>query len=90
MILIVESGSTKTAWRLIKDPTSPYESFSSVGINPYYETSAEIVASQGKVLAGFTGIPIQAVFYYGTGVTGDAQREIIAEAFRPFSPTVVR
>jgi len=84
MILIVESGSTKTAWRLIKDPTSPYESFSSVGINPYYETSAEIVASQGKVLAGFTGIPIQAVFYYGTGVTGDAQREIIAEAFRPF------
>ena len=54
MILIVESGSTKTAWRLIKDPTSPYESFSSVGINPYYETSYEIVASQGKVLAGFT------------------------------------
>ena len=84
MILIVESGSTKTAWRLIKDPTSAYDSFLSAGINPYYETSAEIKTSQEKVLSGFIGVAIQAVYYYGTGVTGDPQREIIAEAFRPY------
>lgn len=84
MILIVESGSTKTAWRLIKDPTSAYVSFLSAGINPYYETSAEIKTVQEKVLSGFIGLAIQAVYYYGTGVTGDAQREIIAEAFRPY------
>ncbi|MHA8109097.1 N-acetylglucosamine kinase [Aquirufa sp. A-Brett2-W8] len=87
MILIVESGSTKTAWRLIKDPTSAYDSFLSAGINPYYETSAEIKTSQEKVLSGFIGVAIQAVYYYGTGVTGDAQREIIAEAFRPYFPS---
>lgn len=87
MILIVESGSTKTAWRLIKDPTAPYESFSSSGINPYYQTVEEIKASQDSVLAGFTELPISAVFYYGTGVTGDAQCEVIAAAFRPYFPT---
>jgi N-acetylglucosamine kinase-like BadF-type ATPase len=87
MILIVESGSTKTAWRLIKDPTAPYESFSSSGINPYYQTTEEIKASQDSVLAGFTELPISAVFYYGTGVTGDAQCEVIAAAFRPYFPT---
>ena len=87
MILIVESGSTKTAWRLIEDPSTPYESFTSVGISPYYQTSAEIVKAQEKVLAGFAGRPIQAIYYYGTGVTGEAQCEVIASAFRPYFPT---
>ncbi len=86
MILIVESGSTKTAWRLIKDPTAPYESFSSSGINPYYQTAEEIKTSQDSVLAGFLELPISAVFYYGTGVTGEAQCEVIAAAFRPYFP----
>jgi N-acetylglucosamine kinase-like BadF-type ATPase len=86
MILIVESGSTKTAWRLIKDPAAPYESFTSLGINPYYQTAEEIKTSQAIVLAGFSELPISAVYYYGTGVTGDAQCEIIAAAFRPFFP----
>jgi N-acetylglucosamine kinase-like BadF-type ATPase len=86
MLLIVESGSTKTAWRLIKNPSAPYESFSSLGINPYYETSADIVASQVKTLQAFEGLPIQAVYYYGTGVTGDAQREVILQAFKSYFP----
>ena len=87
MILIVESGSTKTAWRLIKDPLSPYESFSSAGINPYYQTNEEITTAQTAVLDGFVGLPIQAIYYYGTGVTGEAQSEVIAAAFRPFFPS---
>lgn len=87
MILIVESGSTKTAWRLIKDPLSPYESFSSAGINPYYQTNEEITAAQAAVLGGFAGLPIQAIYYYGTGVTGEVQSEVIAAAFRPFFPS---
>jgi N-acetylglucosamine kinase-like BadF-type ATPase len=86
MILIVESGSTKTAWRLIKDPSAPYESFTSLGINPYYQTAEEIKTAQATVLAGFSELPISAVYYYGTGVTGEAQCEIIAAAFRPFFP----
>ncbi len=86
MILIVESGSTKTAWRLIKDPNAPYDSFNSVGINPYYQTTAEIVAAQDQTLIGFAGMPIKAIYYYGTGVTGDAQCEVIAAAFRPYFP----
>ena len=86
MILIVESGSTKTAWRLIKDSTAPYESFSSAGINPYYQTTDEITAAQKAVLTGFAGLPIQAIYYYGTGVTSEAQCEVIAAAFRPYFP----
>jgi glucosamine kinase len=87
MILIVESGSSKTAWRLIKDPAAPYESFTSLGINPYYQTAEEIKTAQATVLAGFTELPISAVYFYGTGVTGDAQCEVIAAAFRPFFPS---
>jgi glucosamine kinase len=90
MIVIVESGSTKTAWRLISDPVKPYTSFSSAGINPYYETAADMASSQAAVLAGFAGLPIQAVYYYGTGITGDAQREVILQVFHAhFPPTCV-
>jgi glucosamine kinase len=87
MILIVESGSTKTAWRLIKDPLSPYESFSSAGINPYYQTTNDITSTQAAVLGEFADLPIQAIYYYGTGVTGEAQCEVIASAFRPYFPS---
>ena len=87
MILIVESGSTKTAWRLIKDPLSPYESFNSAGINPYYQTTDEITSAQAAVLGEFADLPIQAIYYYGTGVTGEAQCEVIAAAFRPYFPS---
>lgn len=90
MIVIVESGSTKTAWRLISDPVQPYKSFSSSGINPYYETATDIASSQASVLSEFAGLPIQAVYYYGTGITGDAQREVILQVFRShFPPTCV-
>lgn len=86
MLLIVESGSTKTAWRLIKDPNAPYESFQSEGINPYYQTVDEINSAQSTVLEKFANLPIQAIYYYGTGITGEAQVEVIAAAFRPYFP----
>lgn len=41
MILIADSGSTKTDWRLIDDNKQIHQ-FSSQGINPYFQTSEQI------------------------------------------------
>jgi N-acetylglucosamine kinase-like BadF-type ATPase len=84
MILIVESGSTKTEWRYITDPNQAYESFYSDGINPYYQSAAEIVEAQRDTLAKLGQKSIQQVFYYGTGITDDSKREVIQHVLKPY------
>lgn len=84
MILIVESGSTKTEWRYITDPNQAYESFYSDGINPYYQSAAEITEAQLDTLAKLGQKSIQQVFYYGTGITDDSKREVIQHVLKPY------
>lgn len=84
MILIVESGSTKTEWRYITDPNQAYESFYSDGINPYYQSAAEITEAQRDTLAKLGQKSIQQVFYYGTGITDDSKREVIQHVLKPY------
>ncbi len=84
MILIVESGSTKTEWRFIAGPNQAYESFFSAGINPYYQSAEEIAADQQPTLEKLAQKHIQHVFYYGTGITDDSKREVVQQALQPF------
>lgn len=84
MILIVESGSTKTEWRYISDPNQAYESLYSDGINPYYQSADEITTAQQPILGELAKKSIQQVFYYGTGITDDTKRDIIRQVIKPF------
>jgi glucosamine kinase len=84
MILIIESGSTKTEWRYISGPNQAYESFFSEGINPYYQLAAAISLAQQSTLTQLASKPISHVFYYGTGITDDAKKEVIEQVLRPF------
>ncbi len=84
MILIVESGSTKTEWRYIANPNESYESFYSDGINPYYQSADEINIAQKSILVELAKKTIQQVYYYGTGITDDAKRDIIRQVIKPF------
>ena len=55
MLLLIESGSTKTEWRFIAKPDEPYDSFFSAGINPYYQSANEIIISQTEVSTWIAG-----------------------------------
>jgi len=79
MLLLIESGSTKTEWRFIDKPDTPYDSLFSAGINPYYQSASEIISSQNDVSKWLVDKKIDQVYYYGTGITGDEQSEIIRE-----------
>jgi N-acetylglucosamine kinase-like BadF-type ATPase len=83
MILLIESGSTKTAWRYITQLNDAYESFYSAGINPYYQTVAEINQAQAEVLEKIKKIAPQFVYYFGTGITDDAKKQMLEEVLRP-------
>lgn len=79
MLLLIESGSTKTEWRFISQPDMPYDSFFSAGINPYYQSASEINTSQNEVVKWLTDKKVEQIYYYGTGVTGEDKAQIIRE-----------
>ena len=83
MILLIESGSTKTAWRYISKAQEPFESFHSAGINPYYQTVEEIRDAQGDILSKVGSLHIRFVYYFGTGITDETKINVINEVLRP-------
>ncbi len=84
MILIIESGSTKTEWRYIASRNQAYESFFSDGINPYYQSAETIANTQKSTLERIAQKTIQHVFYYGTGITDKAKSSLIEQVLRPY------
>lgn len=86
MLLIIESGSTKTEWRYMTQPDQKYESFFSSGINPYYQSADEITTSQKSSLAWLENKQIQEIYYYGTGITDEEKKQSICHFLKPFIP----
>ncbi|MCL2117766.1 MAG: hypothetical protein FWH27_04970 [Planctomycetaceae bacterium] len=97
MILIADSGSTKTDWRLlVPDGTNGFAtiSFATSGINPFFLTGDEIVALLRSELCSRletadTPVPISAVEridFYGSGVASQDQSEQVTNALRTVFP----
>src|SRR5690606_9455855 len=83
MILIADSGSTKTDWRLIAKNGKVFP-FKSEGINPYFHTSATITETLQRFnLQPFNHSDIKEVFFYGAGSSSDRNRKIMESGFQP-------
>jgi len=81
MILIADSGSTKTTWALLKeDQTSKL--YSTSGINAFFQTEHELENHLRKELIPRIGITeIQEIHFYGAGCTTDKQKTMVKNAF---------
>ncbi len=85
-ILIADSGSTKTAWVLLKGDDK-YE-LETPGINPYYQNSQDIRAALASNTQ-FIQIIVQKidqVYFYGAGCSVAANNQLVLQALRPFFP----
>lgn len=83
MILIADSGSTKTDWRLIANNGKVF-SFKSEGINPYFHTSATITETLRRFnIQPFNHADIKEVYFYGAGCSSDRNRKIMETGFEP-------
>ncbi len=86
MILIADSGSTKTDWRIL-DQNEVIAQTQTVGFNPYYQ-DADSIANELKInLLPLCTKEIMQVFYYGTGVTNEEKANIIKDAIFKVFPT---
>ncbi len=70
MILIADSGATKTAWSCIPDDGGPLISFVSQGYNPNYISEADMVEDiKDSIPSGFPDVSVTDIYFYGAGVT---------------------
>lgn len=83
MILIADSGSTKTEWREVTDGVAG-RSYISTGINPFFVTGEEIVRLLRKELPELEGSKASRIYFYGTGVSSAAKTEIVRGALVSF------
>ncbi|MDM8004025.1 MAG: ATPase, partial [Bacteroidota bacterium] len=86
MILIADSGSTKTEWREVKDGRAG-RSYISTGINPFFVTGDEIIRLFGKELPELKDAGVQRIFFYGTGVSNASKAGIVRGALSSFFGT---
>jgi glucosamine kinase len=86
MILLAESGSTKTDWALIGD--SEVSRMQTIGLNPYYLSEKEIAREIAQVLSAFASSTISEVYFYGAGCSTESMNNKIGSILKKAFPTV--
>jgi N-acetylglucosamine kinase-like BadF-type ATPase len=86
MILVADSGSTKTSWCLLNEKAGP-AFFNTEGYNPYFVNSNYIVQSLTISLPSIIQpLQISQIYFYGAGCFED-KTHIIKNALRQVFPT---
>jgi N-acetylglucosamine kinase-like BadF-type ATPase len=85
MKLIADSGSTKTAWKLI-GKSGEVKNIKTPGINPFFRSEQDISVELEKLLLPETGIEVQEIYFYGTGIINAEKGDIIKRALNRIYP----
>ena len=81
MILLADSGSTKTSWALLKDGQACCHYYTS-GINPFFQSENEIENQLRTDLLPHLGAKyFSEIHFYGAGCTTDIQKKMVRNAF---------
>lgn len=85
MILIADSGSTKTSWCFSETGKKP-EQFNTGGVNPFFRTTENIVTEWKETpLANLSG-KVNRIFFYGAGVVNEEKATVIKKALDSIFP----
>ncbi|MBD1398565.1 hypothetical protein H9Q13_15440 [Pontibacter sp. JH31] len=86
MILIADSGSTKTDWRVI-NANQEYEQVNTTGINPQYLETEKIYAIfETELLPQLKEKNISTIYYYGAGCSSPERNKRVEDALRRAFP----
>src|SRR6202012_5295589 len=87
MILVADSGSSKTDW-LLHVPGEESKEFRTPGLNPYFVTEKEMVKilqDKGKDLIAL-GDQVTEIYFFGAGCSSPDRHEIVSNALSTFFP----
>lgn len=89
MILIADSGSTKTDWRLI-DAEKKIHQFGTQGINPYFQTREEVISVFEKEIPENIRLLIRdqkvQIHFYGAGCSAEDKKQLVKDALAATFP----
>jgi glucosamine kinase len=85
MILIADSGGSKTDWRLIQRDGSIGQA-SGPGFNPYYQPIDDLKKNVQEILLPKITDTVDKIFFYGAGVSSVKNQLTIKSAFLEFFP----
>ncbi|MCC5946313.1 MAG: N-acetylglucosamine kinase [Bernardetiaceae bacterium] len=84
MILIADSGSTKTDWRCVQ-PDNTIKQFISGGLNPFFmDTDAIYLHLQKRLADKIDTQSVSEVHFYGAGCSSDKRCQTVAQALGQF------
>jgi len=84
MILIADSGSTKTDWSLLTHENE-IRSFQTIGMNPYFIDAEGVEKELEKNLSPYVNVQqIDKVFFYGSGCSSIQKKDVIREPLEEF------
>jgi len=83
MILIADSGSTKTDWRLVGE-NGEISQFETIGFNPYFITSASVLNELTSSKLTSINKDVKQVFFYGAGCSTEENRKVIFNPLNTF------
>ncbi|HXH18023.1 MAG TPA: hypothetical protein VNJ07_02980 [Chitinophagales bacterium] len=84
MLLIADSGSTKTRWEFVQNGKS-FTAYTS-GINPFYKNTEQIITDLKKELLPQTTLKPDKIFFYGAGVSQPDKVETVRNALLAVFP----
>ena len=84
MILIADSGSTKTDWRLM-DGSQEISQIKTKGFNPYYQEMDEMIQEiESALMPALDSFPISTIYFYGAGCSTIERQKKISNALAPY------
>jgi N-acetylglucosamine kinase-like BadF-type ATPase len=85
MILIADSGSSKTDWRVIHQDGS-ISQFRGVGFNPYYQTSEEMEKEMRQEFLLSISAVTKEIYFYGAGCSAAERKAEVSRALATIFP----
>lgn len=84
MILIADSGSTKTDWRLM-DGQKETSQVKTKGFNPYYQELEEMVTEiESQLMPSIDSSIVDTIYFYGAGCSTKERQQKISSALSPY------
>lgn len=84
-ILIADSGSTKTDWRLI-NADQLLKDFEGQGLNPDFHDSTSLLTEFESVREKLDGESFKKLFFYGSGASSEKRKQPIIRSFQEVFP----
>jgi len=82
MILIADSGSTKTSWAILENHDTKI--FSTIGMSPYFIDKKRIEEALEETILFEKKHLIQEIYFYGTGCGTQSQNQIMHDVFESY------